>query len=345
MRRSGRTALVGTVALLSAVLWPGCRGASRTSPAVVLSADIFADAPFAACHASTIVETPKGLVAAWFGGAAEGDPDVGIWLSRREGKTWTAPVEAARGVDAGGRREPCWNPVLFRPSGGPLILFYKVGPSPSRWRGMMTRSADDGRTWSEPSPLPDGVIGPAKNHPLEMADGTLLCGSSTEDDGWRVHFESTGDGGRTWARTAPINDGRAPGLIQPALLRDGPDGIIALMRSNAGRIYESRSADRGATWSPPAPTALPNPNSGIDAVTLQDGRHVLAYNPVTEGRGTLAVALSKDGRTWARILTLENEKGAEFSYPAVIESRDGRVHVTYTWKRRRIRHIVIDPGR
>ena len=117
------------------------------------------------------------------------------------------------------------------------------------------------------------------------------------------------------------------------------------MRSNAGRIYESRSPDRGATWSPPAPTALPNPNSGIDAVTLRDGRHVLAYNPVTEGRGALALALSDDGRTWARILTLEDEKGAEFSYPAVIESRDGRIHVAYTWKRRRIRHVVIDLGR
>jgi predicted neuraminidase len=345
LRRSLRTVTVGASVLLSVVLWPGCRGASRTSSAVLLAEDIFTEAPFAQCHASTIVEMPSGLVAAWFGGTGEGEPDVGIWFSRRENSGWTAPVEVAKGVNARGGREPCWNPVLFRPSGGPLLLFCKVGPSPSRWRGMLSRSVDEGRTWSGPVPLPEGMIGPVKNHPLELADGTILCGSSTEDDGWRVHFESTGDGGRTWARTAPINDGRAPGLIQPALLRDGPDGIIALMRSDAGRVYEARSVDRGATWSPPAPTALPNPNSGIDAATLRDGRHVLAYNPVTEGRGTLAVAISEDGRTWARILTLEDEKGAEFSYPAVIESRDGRVHVTYTWKRRRIRHVVIDPGR
>jgi len=345
LRRFPRTVIVGASVLLSAVLWAGCRGVSRTAAAVVLSEDIFAQAPFAACHASTIAETGSGLVAAWFGGTAEGDPDVGIWFSRKADSTWTPPVEVAKAVDAGGRREPCWNPVLFRPSGGPLLLFYKAGPSPSRWRGMMIQSVDEGRTWSEPAPLPEGMIGPVKNLPLELAGGTLLCGSSTEHDGWRVHFETTGDGGRTWARTPAINDGRAPGLIQPALLRDGPDGIIALMRSNAGRIYESRSPDRGATWSPPAPTALPNPNSGIDAVTLRDGRHVLAYNPVTEGRGALALALSDDGRTWARILTLEDEKGAEFSYPAVIESRDGRIHVAYTWKRRRIRHVVIDLGR
>jgi cyclophilin family peptidyl-prolyl cis-trans isomerase/predicted neuraminidase len=270
---------------------------------------------------------------------------VGIWLSRKDRAGWSAPVEVAGGVDAEGRREPCWNPVLFRPSGGPLLLFFKVGPSPSRWRGMMMRSLDDGRTWTEPAPLPDGILGPAKNHPLERADGTILCGSSTEQDGWRVHFETTKDKGTTWAATPPINDGKSAGLIQPALLREGTRWIIALMRSNAGRVYESRSADGGETWTPPAPTVFPNPNSGLDAVTLRDGRHVLAYNPVTEGRGSLAVALSEDGKTWDRVLTLEEEKGAEFSYPAVVQARDGLVHVTYTWKRRTIKHVVLDPGR
>jgi cyclophilin family peptidyl-prolyl cis-trans isomerase len=209
---------------------------------------------------------------------------------------------------------------------------------------MMTRSTDEGRTWAEPVPLPDGILGPVKNHPLELADGTILCGSSTESDGWRVHFERTNDKGATWDGSTPINAGKAPGLIQPALLRTGADGIIALMRSDSGRIYESRSADGGATWTPPAPTVFPNPNSGLDAVTLRDGRHVLVYNPVTEGRGVLAVALSADGRNWTRVLTLEEEKGAEFSYPAVIETRDGRVHITYTWKRERIRHVVLDPA-
>jgi alpha-L-rhamnosidase len=80
----------------------------------------------------------------------------------------------------------------------------------------MTRSNDDGRTWLDPRPLPDGILGSVKNHPLELADGTILCGSSSEDDGWRVHFEATKDQGKAWSRTAPINDGRKPGLIQPA---------------------------------------------------------------------------------------------------------------------------------
>ena len=344
MRRSSRAVPYFAGAVLTVAFFGGCRGAPPAAPDVVLSEDIFAEAPFAQCHASTITETDSGLVAAWFGGTAEGDPDVGIWLSRREGEAWSAPVEVARGVNAAGTREPCWNPVLFQTLGGPLLLFYKVGPSPSLWRGMMTRSMDEGRTWAGPSPLPDGIVGPVKNHPVELADGTILCGSSTEDEGWRVHFETTRDRGATWARTPPINDGKAVGLIQPALMRTIEGTFIALMRSDKGRIYESRSVDGGATWSPPGPTVFPNPNSGLDARTLRDGRHILVYNPVTEGRGILAVALSADGKTWERVLTLEEEKGAEFSYPAVFQARDGRVHVTYTWKRERIRHAVLDPG-
>ena len=334
----------------------GCRGrtprsgagsaeiAAGSASAILLSEDIFEAAPFAQCHASTIAETGSGLVAAWFGGSGEGNPDVGIWLSRRTGDRWSAPIEVARGTAAGGAAEPCWNPVLFRPTGGPLLLFFKVGPSPARWRGMLMRSADDGRTWAAPEPLPEGILGPAKNHPIEMASGTILCGSSTEDDGWRVHIEKTKDRGLTWTRTAPINDGKAVGLIQPALLRTGRRGVIAMMRSNAGRIFDSRSEDAGATWTSPEPTVFPNPNSGIDVATLQDGRQVLVYNPVTEGRGILAVAVSSDGGGWQRVLTLEEEKGEEFSYPAIIQARDRLVHITYTRKRQRIRHVVLDPA-
>src|SRR5678816_4199565 len=108
---------------------------------------IYETAPFPACHASTIVETSTGLVAAWFGGTAERNPDVGIWTSRFEGGRWTTPVEVANGVQSPTLRYPTWNPVLFQSTGGPLILFYKVGPSPSEWWGMAMRSQDGGRTW------------------------------------------------------------------------------------------------------------------------------------------------------------------------------------------------------
>ena len=209
---------------------------------------------------------------------------------------------------------------------------------------MMKASPDGGRTWSEPRRLPDGILGPIKNHPLDLPDGTLLSGSSTEDNGWRVHFERSSDRGLTWEKTPPINDGRGVGLIQPALVRTGAASVVALMRSTKGRIYTAKSDDAGRTWAPPEPTGLFNPNSGIDATTLRDGRHILVYNPEERGRGRLSVAISPDAVHWTQVLELENAPGEEFSYPAVVQAGDGTIHVTYTWKRRRIKHVILDAG-
>src|SRR5262245_33066159 len=109
-------------------------------PAIVSTEFIYETAPFPQCHASTIESTADGLVAAWFGGTREKNPDVGIWVSRHDGKSWSAPVEVADGVQDATTRHPCWNPVLFQMPGGPLLLFYKVGPSPSTWWGMLMQS-------------------------------------------------------------------------------------------------------------------------------------------------------------------------------------------------------------
>ena len=141
------------------------------------------------------METRGGLVAAWFGGTRESDPDVGIWVSRQRRIAWSAPVEVANGVQPDGKRHPCWNPVLFQPSTGPLLLFYKVGPSPDTWWGMVRTSSDEGRTWSPAIKLPDGILGPIRAKPVELSGGDLLAGSSTENDGWIVHMERySGDG-------------------------------------------------------------------------------------------------------------------------------------------------------
>jgi predicted neuraminidase len=303
---------------------------------------VFEQAPFAAAHASTIAESADGLVAAWFGGPHEGHPEVGIWLARRERTRWSEPVEVARGVDRQGRRQPCWNPVLCQPSGGPLLLFYKVGPSPRRWWGMMMRSADHGRSWAEPEALPDGILGPIKNKPIELADGALLCPSSTEHRGWRCHLERTADQGATWERLAGLEAPWRFGAIQPSLLA-WPDGRMQLLcRTRAGVIGEAWSADGGRGWTRLRATALPNPDSGIDAVVLPDGRALLVYNAARQGRTPLNLALSGDGQRWRPSQVLEDGPG-EFSYPAVIQGEDGGIHVTYTWQRRRIRHAALAP--
>jgi predicted neuraminidase len=314
----------------------------QSRDAVLKEEFIFEQAPFASCHASTIAETKSGLVAAWFGGTRERNPDVGIWVAKRKKNGWSKPLEVANGVQPGGERHPCWNPVLFQPSRGPLLLFYKVGPSPSEWWGMLMTSPDGGTTWSKPARLPDGILGPIKNKPVQLKDGSLVCGSSTENAGWRVHIERTSDLGTKWQKTEPLNDRAQFGAIQPTILIHRSGAIQILCRSRQHKITESWSEDNGKTWSAMRVTTLPNPSAGIDAVALKDGRALLVYNHTETARTPLNVAVSSDGKAWSAALVLENQPG-EYSYPAVIQTADGLVHVTYTWKRERIKHVVIDP--
>lgn len=314
-------------------------------PGLVSSEFIYETAPFPSCHASTIVESGGRLLVAWFGGTEERHPDVGIWTSHREDDGWSTPVEVANGVESPTVRYPTWNPVLFQPRQGPLMLFFKVGPKPNAWWGMLQTSENGGSDWSQPARLPPGILGPVKNKPIELASGEILCPSSSEEDGWRVHFESTPDQGKTWTRTPPVNDGRAIRAIQPSLLQHGEQRLQAVGRTRSSGIFQVWSEDDGRTWGPMTTTDLPNPSSGTDAVTLADGRHLLVYNHNAQyqGRSPLNVAVSDDGVKWNAALVLEDEPNAEFSYPAVIQTSDGLVHATYTWKRRRIKHVVIDP--
>jgi len=304
---------------------------------------IYESAPFPSCHASTIVETKGELVAAWFGGTAESAPDVGIYLSHHVRGKWTVPVEVADGVRSPNKRYPCYNPVLFQPKGGPLLLFYKVGPGPQQWWGMMTTSTDGGYTWKTPWRLPDGILGPIKNKPIELPGGAILCPSSTENRGWVVHFERTSDFGQTWQRIDTPGNPEPIAAIQPSILPLGRGRMRALGRTRQGRLFAIDSNDYGRTWGAIRLLGVPNPNSGTDAVRLRDGRCLLVYNNTPEGRTPLNVALSHDGEAWTPVLTLESEPG-EYSYPAVIQTHDGLVHIVYTWRRQRIRHTAIDPA-
>jgi len=224
-----------------------------------------------------------------------------------------------------------------------LLLFYKVGPSPRAWWGMLMTSDDGGQTWSGPRRLPEGILGPIKNKPVQVANGDLLCPTSTEDAGWRVHFERSSDLGQTWSATPPTNDGKEIRAIQPSILFHKPGRLQAIGRTREGKLFQVWSEDSGASWGKMTLTSLPNPNAGTDAVTLKDGRQLLGYNHTTKGRSPLNVAVSADGEHWQAGLVLEDEPGNEFSYPAVIQAKDGLVHITYTWKRQRIKHAVVNP--
>ncbi|MDE2681457.1 MAG: exo-alpha-sialidase, partial [Verrucomicrobiota bacterium] len=228
---------------------------AKPGQGALLSANLiysFWNRPTPQCHASTIAETPTGLVAAWFAGTREKHSDVGVRISRLLNGKWTTPVEVADGSEGEDREYSCWNPVLFQPKKGPLMLFYKVGPTPSRWWGMLLTSKDGGKTWGDRHKLGKNdkighLIGPVKNKPIQLADGTILCPSSTEHKGWRVHFEATRDFGKTWKVIGPINNGKEFGAIQPSILTYADGRMQVMCRSQQKVVTQSESKDGGKT--------------------------------------------------------------------------------------------------
>jgi predicted neuraminidase len=318
-------------------------------PGLVSAQFIYQQAPFPECHASTIEQTPQGIVAAWFGGTAERNPDVCIWMAHYDASSWSEPVQVADGIQSADLRYPCWNPVLYQVPDGPLLLFYKVGPSPSAWWGMVKSSTDHGQTWSEAQRIAAPHLGPIKNKPIPLADGTILCGSSDESDGWIVYMETCDRAAENWTRSAPLNAKTTMKAIQPTILRYSAQRLQILCRTDQEVMAEAWSDDDGRSWTQLTAASLPNPNAGFDGVTLRDGRQLLVYNHAVRrgaypsGREVLNVATSRNGQQWQAVMKLEQHRDSEYSYPAVMQAADGKVHITYTYRRERIKHVVLDP--
>jgi len=301
---------------------------------------ILENPPHPSAHASTVVESANGLMAAWFGGDYEGSADTTIWLADFREGAW----DNARPLLSPDERHlfPCWNPVLHR-SGERILLFYRVGPHPRTWLTRLVVSTDGGLTWQSAGSLPEGYFGPIKNKALEIKKGCLLSPSSTENPDWVAQIEHYDVDGDRWYSLTPLQDTETFGAIQPTLLAWSPQSIQALCRTQKRVVAESWSEDGGKTWSALAATELENPNSGIDGVVLADGRAALVLNPTNRARHPLQIALSDDGKRWRPGPMLEVGSG-EFSYPAIIQASDGRIHVTYTYNRRRIRHVDLSPA-
>jgi len=303
---------------------------------------LYRQASFPSCHASTIVELDNGtLLAAYFGGTHENHPDCNIYVSRKDkgNEQWQAPQLVADGDGTA-----CWNPVLFQMPDGEVWLFYKVGKSVPEWTGWLTRSKDGGLTWTKPEQLQEGLLGPIKNKPIVYRN-RLICPSSTEtkDRIWRIHFEILDLQTRQWTKVSPPwwSDDNLK-VIQPTILVCG-DTLRALCRTRNSYLALSESTDGGNTWTQPVLTSIPSNGSGIDAVTLRDGTHRMVYTPfaslpgIPHGERTpLCLAKSNDGLHWTIIKTFEDSPLGEYSYPAIIEGHDGRLYITYTWRRQRI---------
>lgn len=339
-----------TVSLLSVVLAlflftqcnsPESTTQSQVNPMIEHRSFVFGDnKPFPQCHASTLVRMDNGeFLVASFGGTAEKDDDVGIWLSRGDGVTWSEAVEVAKI-----RNDAHWNPVLFQAPSGEVILYFKVGKTIPKWETWVITSNDHGHTWSEAYELvpgDKGGRGPVRNKPIILSDGTWLAGASHEEGQWDVFIDRSKDGGKTWQSTEYLevdrNELTGQGIIQPTLWESSPGIVHMLIRSSAGAIYRSDSEDYGKTWSPAYRTDLPNPNTGIDLVKLPNGTLALLYNPDDKNwgsRGTLLLAFSYDnGETWPDEIEIEKAgEDSEFSYPAIIQW-DDRISLTYTWER------------
>lgn len=322
-------------------------------------------------HASTLVELQGGdILAAWFAGTKEGAPDVAIYGSRLHAGAWSSPVELARADHVA-----CWNPVLFHTRDGRLWLYYKTGTKPATWTGSRKFSQDEGKTWSAEERLPEGILGPIKDKPLILADGTIVSGSSVENGKWAAWVERSIDDGKTWTKFGPITlpeaadvpddgakaasaeeDNPQPdetthtklyppskttvGIIQPAVVSLGAHRLRFYARGHtrAARIAIADSSDDGKTWTQARLIDLPNPNSGIDAVRLADGRIVLIFNNSYNRRTPLNLAVSSDGEHFRVFKTLEDGPG-QYSYPAIIQAANGDLLMTYSWRRETIKFV------
>lgn len=358
---------------------------------------LYESTSFPECHGATIIELDNGdLVAAFFGGTKERNPDCVIWVCRKpKGATeWTAPEIAADGVFdlndptislaglsginaettpatagpvgpnfkgdiANARRKACWNPVLFQiPGSNEIMLFYKIGSSVGDWTGWVARSTDGGKTWSQREPLPEGILGPIKNKP-EYINGRIIAPSSREGNGWHAWIEISDDNGKTWRTTGPLPTDSAKRTdrtelepiysIQPSILRHADGRLQIICRTRNAKLATSWSSDNGDTWTPLTLMDMPNNNSGTDAVTMKDGRHVLIYNDFSTIDGTpkgvrtpLCVAVSDDGLHWDNIITLEDSPVSQYSYPSIIQGKDGKLHAVYTWRRQRVKYAKLD---
>ncbi|MBD3344141.1 MAG: hypothetical protein GF401_03660 [Chitinivibrionales bacterium] len=327
-------------------------------------------------HGSTVAETKNGvLVIAWYGGRSEGSSSTRIWVSCKENSSgnWSDGVA----VDVNGEDgSSCWNPVLFQPEkdGAPLLLYYKYGGNPNTWKGVVRTSTDDGLTWSDRTLLPDcsnpyplcnqygNFGGPAKDKPLELPDGSLLLGGSTEENafvGWSVHVEKTSNYIDDLVFVQEIDNNVPPekigtddwvdwGCIQPFFLpHDGNCQTIQIIARTVKRgANTSFSYDGGQTWTPMMDSALilsPNnedprdfpSNQGFDGVRLPNGHFFTIYSD--HGRREIAGAISGDGLHWEEVIEIElvdwNRDSRYCDYPSVIAGSDNMLHCSYGFEK------------
>lgn len=294
-------------------------------------------------HASTVVETPGGdLLVAWGAGSQELASDCLILLSRkaRGAAAWTDPIVVA---DKPGYADA--NPVLFVDDAGLIWLFHveMFGDTFCLGRVMSRTSSDNGVTWSEPRTALNAICTMVRNHPIITKDGRWIL-PAYQQAIYQSQFWISEDRGLSWNAGGTIFTPTANNL-QPAVVQLSDGSLFALMRTAGGNneTWEGKSRDCGKTWQTRQRPELPNPNSGIDLIRLNDGQLFLVYNPNKLERTPISWAISGDeGVSWSLPHTIADGE-PQLSYPSACQSSDGHIHVTYSDRLTRIQHVELSP--
>jgi len=171
-------------------------------------------------------------------------------------------------------------------------------------------------------------------HPVILPSGRILL--PLYSDGFNLSLIAISDDeGESWTPSLPIV---GYGNIQPAIVQKKDGSLVAFMRDNGdspGKILISTSIDDGYSWTVAEKSDIPNPGTSVDAIKLKNGNWVMVYNDLESDRYSVAVSLSDDeGKTWKWTKRLERDdsKKGSFSYPSVIQTKDGLIHASYSYR-------------
>jgi predicted neuraminidase len=298
-------------------------------------------------HCSSITEAPNGdLLVTWYSGSYESADDQALFISRRKkgSGTWSKPELLLKSPGNPPGNAIVWTDELKRV----WLLWGRMDGTQPMMRGtgwsqcrlFYRTSSDNGVTWTKDQPFFHDTLGwLPRNLTLKLHDGTLVVPISDELNGHGVDlsfFLATKDNGATWTQSGIMRGGEQPTFIERS------DGTLLAYLRVRPNIKSAESHDGGKTWSEPTPTQWKNPDAGISMWKLKNGHVILVFNNQDNSRSPLHIGLSTDeARTWGKPLQLESNPG-EYSYPSVMQSSDGTIHIIYTFRRYSIKHIEMN---
>ncbi|KRF06831.1 hypothetical protein ASG89_18445 [Paenibacillus sp. Soil766] len=316
-------------------------------------------------HAANLLELDNGdLLCVWFSGSGEGNPDTNVLMSRLSAGSneWTAPMQLSGDIE---RSEQ--NPILHQAPDGKLWLFHTSNePHNQKTSRIVYRISDDnGFTWGPTEVLFDG-LGIFLRHPLlVLKNGDwLLPTYYCKLDGHYSVVQISSDQGKTWKEYEVQGSTHR---VQMNVVERIDGTLFAMFRSRqADRIYTSISQDNGRNWTVPVKSELPNNNSSMQFIKLQNGHLALIYNNSSMERDQfrwvqrkgefrkkplrtpLTLAISEDeGKTWPYYKNIQmadlEYKDSEigYSYPSIISTRDGKIHIAFSYLRKGIKHVCL----